>query len=123
MRDAIDVGDHGAQLELLEAAIKVRARQGDGPGVVEAVRSAVALTSVTGEPYRAIEVLTSAVGVLQELGLDDEVAALKAQIARVVFGAAVPVLQVNSRNWSGALVHSRRPTPESSCTRPLKSGT
>ena len=82
LRDAIDVGDHGAQLELLEAAIKVRARQGDGPGVVEAVRSAVALTSVTGEPYRAIEVLTSAVGVLQELGLDDEVAALNAEIAR-----------------------------------------
>jgi hypothetical protein len=82
LHDAINVGDHGAQLELLEAAITVRARQGDGPGVVEAVRSAVALTDVTGEPTRAIAALTGAVALVQGLGLHDEVAALSAEIVR-----------------------------------------
>jgi hypothetical protein len=82
LRDAIEVSDHAAQLELLEAAITVRARQGDGPGVVEAVRSAVALTNVTGEPNRAIAALTGAVAALTGLGLDDEVAVLNAEIAR-----------------------------------------
>jgi hypothetical protein len=82
LRSAVSVGDYVAQLELLEAAITLRARQGDGPGVVEAVRSAVALTDVTGEPARALQALTSAVVLLRDRGLDDEVAALNAEISR-----------------------------------------
>jgi hypothetical protein len=82
LSSAIDAGDHQAQLELLEAAITVRARQGDGPGVIEAARSAAALADVTGEPTRALQALTGAVIALQERGLNDEVTALNAEISR-----------------------------------------
>ena len=53
-RSAISSGDRAAQLELLERGIRLRALQGDGPGVVDAARSAVALTDVTGQRARGI---------------------------------------------------------------------
>jgi hypothetical protein len=82
LRGAIDVGDHKAQLELLEAAVGLRSRQADAAGVVEAARSAAALTDVTGEPARALWALTGALAALQAMGLTPEVPALTAEISR-----------------------------------------
>jgi hypothetical protein len=82
LRSAISAGDRAAQLELLERAIKLRALQGDGPGVVDAARSAVALTDVTGQRARGIQALTDAAAALTGLGLDREAATLNAEISR-----------------------------------------
>ena len=82
LRSAVDCGDHIVQLELMEQAITLRVRQGDGPGVVETARSAVALADLTGQRARGIQALTDAVEALQELGSDGEAEALNAEISR-----------------------------------------
>jgi hypothetical protein len=68
--------------ELLERAITLRARGGDGAGVVEAARSAVAVTELTGQRARGIRALTEAVAALSELGAYREAAVLNAEISR-----------------------------------------
>ena len=82
LRGAIDVGDHQAQLELLEAAVDLRYRQADAAGTIEAARSAAALSDVTGEPVRALQALTSALAALQAMGRTAGAATLTAEVSR-----------------------------------------
>jgi len=82
LRSAIAADDRAAQLELLERAITLRARQEDGSALVEAVRSAVALTDLTGQRARGIRALTDAAAALSQLGRDGEAATLNAEIGR-----------------------------------------
>ncbi len=82
LRSAIDSTDHTAQLELMEQAITLRARQQDGPGVAEVARSIVALTDLTGQQARGTRALTDAVEALQQLGLNREAETLNREISR-----------------------------------------
>ena len=68
LRSASDSGDRAAELDLVEQASALRARQGSGAGVVDAARSAASLCDLTGQRTPAIMALTNAIGALQALG-------------------------------------------------------
>lgn len=82
LHSALDCGDHAAQLELLEQAITLRARRSDPAGVIEAARSAAALTDLTGERVRGLWALTDAALYLPERDRDRRTNELNAEISR-----------------------------------------
>ena len=78
---AVRDGDRAAQLDLVEQAVVLRARQGDADGVAAAARAAVAVADLTGERVRALESLVRAVSALDARG-DAAAAELAGLLAR-----------------------------------------
>lgn len=77
----IEDAERRVQLELAEQAMAVRARQDDGPGLVEAATTCVGLAELVGEPSRGLRALTSALSDLRRIGADVEADAVQAQLS------------------------------------------
>ena len=119
----INGNDRAAQLELLERGIELRAAlQGDGPGVVDAARSTVALTDVMAGA-RGIQALTDAAAACRAWGATTGSHAQRRDLP-ALRPASTGRTCAAGRSWSGrSCTPPARPSPRCCCMPPPRSRT
>lgn len=68
LREGFDVATNATQLELLEQAVELRARQGDAAGLLDSATGCVSLADLLGDPDRGTRTLSKALARLREMG-------------------------------------------------------